>query len=102
MIFQPKLIAQALRNHQWEDLAVLAETLQAGIPTDIAQTDPARFQMWMKGLTYCYLIGWHRLNADVLRSMGRDTPHPSTESLPGGASERGVSNDSFHMDSQEA
>jgi hypothetical protein len=69
MIFQPKLIAKALRNHQWEDLAHLAETLQAGIPADIAQTDPARFQMWMKGLTYCYLIGWNRLNANVLRSM---------------------------------
>lgn len=69
MILNPSLIPQALRKRQWAQLADLAQVLQAGIPADLAQTDPTRFQMWMRGLTYCYLIGWHRLNSSALRSL---------------------------------
>lgn len=83
LIIQPKLIAEALRNREWELLAEVADTIKAGIPADLAQTDPARFQLWMKGLTYCYLIGWHRLNSRVLRELSlRDAAASATPVEP--------------------
>lgn len=75
MILHPELIPEALKAKEWKILAELARTLQEGIPKDLAQSDPTRFRAWMKGLTYCYLIGWHHLNEEVLEELESQSHH---------------------------
>lgn len=76
MLTNPNLIADAIKAKQWGDLAELADVIQAGIPKDMAQTDPSRFRAWMDGLTRCHLAGWGRLNPETLRKLAKKNRKP--------------------------
>jgi hypothetical protein len=71
LICNPHQIAVSLKNKEWETLYQVAELLNSCPPKDLPQTDPARFRKLMRGITECYILGWHRLNKSNLKKLAR-------------------------------
>lgn len=71
LVTKPYKIAEALKNREWDTLLQVSEFLNSCPPRDLAQTDPARFRKLMRGITECYILGWHRLNKANLKKLSR-------------------------------
>jgi hypothetical protein len=72
LICNPHKIAVYLKNKEWEILYQVVNTLNSKLPKDLPQTDPARFRKFMRGITECYILGWHRLNTANLNKLRKN------------------------------
>ena len=67
------VIARALRDRRWSDLAAVAELADGEIDNRLAVTDPALYRALRDAVTKYHLRGYGCLDADKLRRMaGRE------------------------------
>jgi hypothetical protein len=70
---EPDLLAQAILDKRWSDVAATVAFAQADVPTDLATTDPALYRQTRHNITRFYLRGGASFDLEKIRRMA-ETP----------------------------
>ncbi|MBC7981281.1 MAG: hypothetical protein H7Y36_12030 [Armatimonadetes bacterium] len=78
----PDLLAQAILDKRWSDVAATVAFAEADAPVDLASTDPGLYREIRENITRFYLRGGGSLNLQKLRALSNSPPssHPSPSS----------------------
>jgi hypothetical protein len=73
LVSNPHKIAIALKEKNWGLLLEVSKFIE-NFPhnpqySPLAQTDPARFRKIMRGITECYILGWHKINRPKIKKI---------------------------------
>ena len=71
LLGHPKLIAEFIVQHKWEELLALREFVEADVPLQIAQTDPALYRLLRHQITEFNIHGWRQISIPTLKELVR-------------------------------
>lgn len=72
LLLDPSKIAHALHSKQWQEIIVLLEYIQGGIPIALSKTDPALFRNLCAGLAEFHILGYGSLNLERIRKLAKN------------------------------
>lgn len=73
---EPDLLAQAIIDRRWQDVAVTVAFAEADAPPDLATTDPALYRQTRENITNFYLRGGGAIDLAKVRHLAQ-TPTPA-------------------------
>ena len=75
---KPDLLAQAILDKRWFEVAATVEFAEADVSPELASTDPALYRQTRENITRFYLRGGASLSLTKIRQLAASASVPST------------------------